>query len=82
MTECGGSNDEAECVLNALGISVSEWDMFHRDRETGINRVMQVNIPSVAVYDLNLRIPSGNEDGTDPEFWIPGGYTISYILYI
>eukprot|EP01084_Bolivina_argentea_P208715 355729_1 len=71
---CKEASSPSNCTLTALGQSINEYDMFSNDPGTGINRVMQMHLYSKYIYDLNIRIPSGNEVGVD-KYWRPGGYT-------
>ena len=74
----GYHRQNANCALSALGIEINDKDMFEDDwgHPTKINRVMQVDVYNKSLKELNLRIPSGNEQGTDA-LWRPGGYTIN-----
>eukprot|EP01083_Nonionella_stella_P105497 303441_1 len=75
LSQCKLETNPSDCILNGLGMTASEFDMFHYDQGTGINRVILVYVPGDVVDDLDIRIPSGNEDGVDDNYWHPGGYT-------
>ena len=78
LKKCSLTSKPENCVLHGLSIPISKWDMFHYSRNTKykINRVMQLDVYPHFMDALNLRIPSGNEDGTNDD-WIPGGFTKS-----
>jgi len=74
----------AACVLTALGLPIDSDDMFQwnwlneswiRAQNVSVNRVVQVHIFVYDMKELNLRMASGNEQGTDRSLWRPGGYT-------